>query len=171
MATTERMFLLNTKNCDPPGALAAPFHKIIDGSTPPLVTPVFRFIKGTAWWMYWLMNVPPNYDGGGFRCSWKGGTNNTSVGTLELEVGVKKLPDGSKLTDDLGLDTATRTTITDTPPATPQDKLNYSTTEDISHVNAGSPSPGDLVAIIAKRDITDGNTGELQLAELLMNEI
>jgi len=75
------------------------------------------------------------------------------------------------MTGDLGIDNATEVAITDTPPATPINKLNQSTTGVLSHANAGSPSAGDYLIIRASRDVaTDTNTGDLQLSEILALE-
>lgn len=155
-----------------PGSLYATLGSVVDASTPTITIPVWQFDPTTGWWAYILTEVPSNYKGGGFRVSWKGGTDNTSVGTLELEVGMKVISDASILTGDLGLDSAVRTGIIDTPPTTPQDKLNYSVTGDITHSDAGSPSIDDLVALIFYRDVaTDTNTGVMQVSKVLWKEI
>jgi hypothetical protein len=72
---------------------------------------------------------------------------------------------------DFQIDTATETPVTDTPPTTPQWKINYSTTNTMTHSNAGSPSAGDFIIIRATRDTaTDTNTGNLLLQSILVTE-
>jgi len=171
MATTDTMWVLSPQDSSPPATLFATLDTIADASTPVATILVLDFDASTAEFMDWFVSVPSNYDGGGFTISWKGGTDNTSTGTLELEVRIVNIGDATILTGDLGLDAATEATITDTPPATPQDKLNYSGTATLSHANAGSPSVGDRLGIRVKRDTaTDTNTGDLQLAEILILE-
>ena len=144
---------------------------IEDASTPTTFIPVLDFDATTQEYADWHVTCPSNYDGGGFTISWKGGTDNTSTGTFELEIRCINVADATILTGDLGIDGATATAITDTPPATPQDKLNYSTTGTMTHANAGSPSAGDYLIFRASRDVlTDTNTGDLQLAEILILE-
>lgn len=171
MATGDTIFVLDPMSNRPPGTLFATLDVIEDGSTPTIITPVLDFDPTTAEYAYWHGTIPAHYDGGGFTISWKGGTDNTSVGTFEIEIRMLPIADGDILTADLGLDGQTPVAITDTPPATPINKLNYSTTGTLSHANAGSPSAGDRVVIAAKRDTaTDTNTGDLQLAEILILE-
>ncbi len=171
MATTETIFVCTPENGSPPATLSATLDTIEDASTPVGVIHVLDFDATTAEFYDWFFTVPDNYGGGGFTISWKGGTDNTSVGTLELEVRMVVIADATILTGDLGLDAATEVAITDTPPATPINKMNQSTTGNLSHANAGSPSPGDRVGIRVKRDTaTDSNTGDLQLLEVLLLE-
>ena len=102
----------------------------------------------------------------------KGTDHASSVGTFEIELRCIVVADATDLTSDLLLDGGTKVAITDTPPATPTDKLNYSATQDLSHANAGSPSVGDYVIFRARRDVaTDTNLGDLMLAEILIIEI
>ncbi len=171
MATTDTIFVCDALNGAPLATLGATLDSIVDASTPNATLSVLDFDASTAEFYDWFFTVPSNYDGGGFTVSWKGGTDNTSVGTLELEIRMVVIADTTILTGDLGLDAATAVTITDTPPATPINKMNQSATGSLSHANAGSPSPGDRVGIRAKRDAaTDTNTGDLQLLEILFLE-
>lgn len=171
MASGNTMFVLEPAGMSPPATLFATQDTIADISTPAAAIPVLDFDPTTAEWAHWFVTVPSNYAGGGFTFSWKGGTDNTSVGTLELEVGMLVIADATILTGDLGADTATRTGVSDTPPATPINKLNYSATGTITHANAGSPAVGNRMMIVATRDVvTDTNTGDLQLAEILILE-
>lgn len=171
MASGNTIFILTPENSKPPATLYATLDTITDASTPNAVLTVLDFDPSTDEYADWFFTVPSNYSGGGFTVSWKGGTDNTSTGTLELEIRMVVIADATILTGDLGLDAATAVTITDTPPATPINKMNQSTTGTLSHANAGSPSAGDRVGIRVKRDTgTDTNTGDLQLLEVLFLE-
>ena len=171
MATTDTIFILTPAGSSPPATLFATLDTIADTSTPAATIQVLDFDTTTAEFMDWWVTCPSHYDGGGFTLSWKGGTDMDDVGTFELEVLMQVIADATILTGDLGLDTGTGATITDTPPTTPINKMNQSTTDTISHANAGSPSAGDLMAIRVKRDTaTDTNTGDLQLQEILILE-
>jgi len=165
------MWMLHPMSYSPPATIFATLDTVPDASTPNASIPVLDFDPTTAEWAHWFVTCPSHYDGGGFTISWKGGTDNTSVGTLELEFGMIVLADAVILTGDLGIDAATRTGISDTPPATPINKMNVSGTGVITDGNAGSPSPGDRMVIVATRDVaTDTNTGDLQLLEVLILE-
>ena len=171
MATTDTMFVLTPQSMVPPATLFATPDTIADTSTPVASIPVLDFDGTTAEFADWYVTVPSNYGGGGFTVSWKGGTDADDTGTLELEFLFNVVADATILTGDLGFDTGTPATVTDTPPTTPINKLNYSGTGTVSHANAGSPSVGDYMNIRVKRDTaTDTNAGDLQLAEILILE-
>lgn len=171
MATTNTIFVLRPQGSVPPSANFATLDTVAETSTPGSFFPVLDFDASTDEFIDWHLTIPSHYGGGGFTISWKGGTDNTSVGTLELEISMVVVADATIMTADQGLDTATPVTITDTPPTTPINKLNYSSTVELSHVNAGSPSVGNYVIVRAQRDTgTDTNTGDLQLAEILILE-
>jgi len=171
MASGDTIFILDPASSIAPTTGGATLDTVADTSTPPIVIPVIDFDGTTSEHRDWHVTCPSNYAGGGFTISWKGGTNNTSTGTLELEIRILKISDADILTNDLGIDGQTEASITDTPPATPANKLNYSTTATLSHANARSPAPGDRLVIRATRDTaTDTNTGDLQLAEILILE-
>ena len=171
MATTETLFVLTPLGSIPPSTDYATLDTILDASSPPTLFSVLDFDTTTQEHADWHVTVPSNYDGGGFDISMKSGTDNTSVGDFELEVRCIKVADAAIMTGDLGIDGATPAAVVDTPPATPINKLNYSAAVALSHANAGSPSPGDRLIIRASRDVaTDSNTGDLQLAEILITE-
>lgn len=171
MASGDTIFILEPGSASLPTTLFAVPAFVQDASTPNALIEVLRFDPTTAWWANWFFVCPSQYDGGGFTFEWQGGTDNTSTGTLEIELGIVKIADATILTGDLGLDASTRTGISDTPPATPQDKLNYSTTGTITHSNAGSPTEGDLLGFAVTRDVaTDTNSGFLQLAKIIIRE-
>ena len=169
MASGNTIFILEPIGSSPPATLFATPDTIADASTPAAAILVLDFDPSTAEWMYWFETVPGHYDGGGFTISFKGGTDNTSILDFTCVIRIVKLADAVILTGDLGLDSATGVTIVDTPPATPINKLNYSTTGVISHANAGSPAVGNRMGISLVRNAT-GNTGDLQLAEILLLE-
>lgn len=171
MATTNTIFILTPNNGSPTATLSAAKGTITDASTPAAIIDVLLFDTSTAEFYDWFFTVPSQYSGQGFTISWKGGTDNTSTGTFELEIRMVVLADAVILTGDLGLDSATAVAIVDTPPTTPINKMNQSVTGTLSHANAGSPVKGDLVGIRVKRDIdNDTNTGDLQLQEVLILE-
>jgi hypothetical protein len=171
MASTDTLFALTPLGSTPTASNPATLDFIQDASTPGTQTPVLDYDPTTQEHADWRVTVPSQYAGGGFTISWKGGTSNTSTGTLELEVRCITVADATILTSDLGIDGATAAPITDTPPATPQNRLNYSTTATLSHANVGSPSVGDELIIRASRDVaTDTNTGDLRLAKILILE-
>jgi len=172
MASGDLLMLCPPLAASPTVTLPAGLRFIADASTPNATIPVLTFADGTAAWANFFFTMPDVYDGGGLTISWKGGTDNTSTGTLELEVRAIVIADPTILTGDLGFDTATAAAITDTPPATPTDKLNYSTTGTLSHANAGSPTGGtSFMGIAITRDYTtDTNTGTMQVAEVVIKE-
>lgn len=171
MASGNTLFILSPQGSIPPSANYATLDTIADASTPTTFFPVLDFDTTTAEHADWHVTVPSQYAGGGFTVSWKGGTDNTSTGTLQIDVRCINVADATILTGDLGIDTATAVTLSDTPPATPINKLNYSATGTLSHANAGSPSAGDRLVIRASRNVaTDTNTGDLQLVEILILE-
>lgn len=171
MATTDTMWILTPTSMIPPATLFATLDTIADASTPAGTIPVLDFDTTTAEFADWYVTVPSHYDGGGFTISWKGGTDADDTGTFELEVLINVIADATILTGDLGFDTGTPAAVTDTPPTTPINKLNYTAAVTLSHSDAGSPSVGDYLNIRVKRDVdNDTNTGDLQLAEILILE-
>ena len=169
MASGNTIWVLEPEARKSPLTLFATPDTIADGSTPQAAILVLDFSPSTAKWMYWFETVPSHYAGGGFTISFKGGTDNTSILDFTCIIRIVKIADATILTGDLTLDSATGVTIVDTPPATPINKLNYSTTGVISHANAGSPAVGNRMGISFVRNAT-GNTGDLQLAEILILE-
>lgn len=171
MATTNTLFVLTPLGSVAPSANYATLDTIADASTPTTFFPVLDFDTTTAEHADWHVTVPSHYGGGGFTISWKGGTDLDNVGTLQIDVRCVNVTDATILTADLGLDTATAVLLSDTPPTTPINKMNYSAADTLSHANAGSPAVGDRLIIRASRNVaTDTNTGDLQLAEILVLE-
>ena len=169
------MFAFHAMDALPPTSNYATLGVVEDASTPAGITPVLIFADGaTELVADFIWHVPSNYADSGITLNWKGGTDNTSVGTLSLVAKVVKVADADVLTADQGRDDATGTSVamTDTPPATPQDKLNYSADSTaLTHAQIGSPSPGDVCFVRVYRDTSvDTNTGSLQLAELVGKE-
>ena len=151
MASTNTIFICNALNGAVPTTLAATPDVITDASTPTAQLDVLDFDTSAAEFYDWFFTIPDTYDGGGFTVSWKGGTDADDTGTFELEIRMVVIADATILTGDLGLDTATAVTITDTPPTTPINKMNQSATGALSHSNAGSPSQGDRIGIRCHR--------------------
>jgi hypothetical protein len=82
-----------------------------------------------------------------------------------------KLADLDVLTGDLGIDTKTAVSIQDTPPATPTNKLSYSTTGALAKASFGSAVAGDRIVIRCTRDVSAAtNTDDLQLVEIYVTE-
>jgi len=170
MATTDTLIILTPAMMSPPATLFATLDTIADTSTPAANTLVLDFDTTTAEWGHWFWTMPSHYGGGGLTISWKGGTDTDNTGTLILDMRSIVIADATILTGDLTMDGA-HTSISDTPPATPINKMNQSTTGTITHANAGSPSAGDRMGFSAVRDVaTDTNTGDLQLLEILILE-
>lgn len=172
MASGQTLFKLEPRQSQAPTTNYATHATVVDASTPGVVFPCLKFDTAANSHADWFVDVPSNYGGGGFRFSWKGGTDNSDVGVFEIEFRILKVADASIMTADLGVDTQTPVVVTDTPPATPINKLNYSGTADLSHANAGSPAVGDLLIIRATRDVSVGsnNTGALQLVKIYISE-
>jgi len=170
VASGDKIFILEPTGGTPTGTLFATQDTIADASTPTTTIAVLDFDATTSEHYDWGRTVPSHYDGGGFTVSWKGGTDDTSTGTFILETRMVVIADATILTGDLGVDAATAVSITDTPPTTPINKMNQSTTGALSHANAGSPAVGNRVIIRGTRDIADTNTGDLQLQEILILE-
>ena len=171
MASGDTIWVLEPADYTPPATLFATLDTISDGSTPVGVIQVLDFDTTTAEFADWFVTVPSHYGGGGFTISWKGGTDINDADNFELEIRMVVIADATILTGDLGLDAATAVALTDTPPATPINKMNVSATGALSHANAGSPAVGNRVGIRAKRDVAnDANGGDLQLLEILILE-
>ena len=170
MASGDHLFTLLPDASHPTGTLYATRDWIEDGATPSSLIPVLDFDTGNAEHAEWKVPLPAHYGGGAFTWRWKGGTDLADTGTFILALRIKPIADATILTGDLLVDNQTADTITDTPPATPINKLNYSIDGELSAANAGSPSAGDYVIIRASRDISDTNTGDLQLAAIEIEE-
>lgn len=172
MASGDTLFVLTPLDCTPPATLFATFDIIADTSTPALSIPVLDFDGATQEHMDWFVTIPSHYAGTtGFTFSFKYAPDGTAGGTTEFELRALHLDDLDILTGDLGVDTQTATTITDTAPATPINKLNYSTTGTMAKANFGSAVAGDRLVIRCSRDpATDTNTDDAQLAEILVTE-
>jgi hypothetical protein len=171
MASGNTMFILRARDALPSISDFATPDEVEEASTPAGITPVLDFDPGTAEHADFEWTVPSHYAGGGLTISAKMGTDNTSIGTLQLDIRVVKISDADVLTADQGRDAATAAAISDTPPATPQNKLNYSGQATLTHANIGSPSAGDKMIVRATRNVaTDTNTGDLQCAEIVATE-
>ena len=171
MATTDTIWVLTPASAVPPATLAATPDTITELSTPNATVRVLDFDGAADEHMDWFVTVPSHYGGGGFTISFKGGVDGTDVDIVEMEIRMKPIADGTDLSSDLGIDLLTAVAIQDTPPATPADKLNYSTTGTLTHANAGSPAVDAQMVIRGTRDISAAtNTDDLQLAEILIKE-
>lgn len=172
MASGDTLFKLKPYGSVPPPANSATLDWIPDGSTPSLHIPVLDFDGATDEHIDWIETIPSQYSGAtGFTFSYKYATDGADADLVEMEFRVLPLDDLDVLTGDLGLDLQTEVAIQDTPPATPTNKLSYSTTGALAKANFGSAVAGDLIAIRATRDISAAtNTDDLQLVEVLVTE-
>ena len=87
MASGDTLFILDPLSYSPPATLYATIDYVADASTPVANIPVLDFDPTTQEYAYWHVTMPANYSSGGLTFSWKGGTDNTSTGTLEIELG------------------------------------------------------------------------------------
>lgn len=170
MASGDSLFILHPAGSIPPSANFATLDAISDASTPNLIIPVLDFDGATDEHMDWIREMPSQYAGGGLTFRFKYAMSSTDGNIVEIEFRVLVIADQTVLTGDLGLDTQTAVAIQDDPDATAND-FNYSTTGNLSHANAGSPSVADFLAIRATRDISAAtNSDDLQLAAIYVSE-
>lgn len=172
MASGDTLFVLGPLGGSPPSTSYATFDTIADTSTPPLIIPVLDFDGAANEHMDWYLTVPSHYASTtGFTFSYKYATDGADADLVDMEFRVLILADLDILTGDLGIDTQTAVSIQDTPPATPTNKLSYSTTGALAKASMGTPSAGDRIVIRATRDISAAtNTDDLQLLEIYVIE-
>lgn len=172
MASGDTLFVLSAENSSPPSTTFATEDEILDASTPPMVIRVLDFGGASNESMDWFVTVPSHYAGTtGFTFSYKYATDGADADLVEMEFRALILDDLDVLTGDLGIDAQTAVAIQDTPPATPTDKLSYSTTGALAKADMGTPSPGDRMVIRATRDTAAAtNTDDLQLLEIYVIE-
>ncbi len=172
MASGDILFVLEPPGSTPTSTNFATRYWIPDASTPNMLIPVLRFDGAADEHADWFKTIPSHYSGvTGFTFSYKYATDGADADLVEMEFRVLRLDDLDVLTDDLGIDTQTEVAIQDTPPATPTDKLNYSSTGGLAKVDFGSAVASDRIVIRATRDISAAtNTDDLQLAEILVTE-
>ncbi len=152
MAANESLFVLVQENSRPTASAYARIGTIADASTPASIENVLLFAGATAdEHAEWEFEVPSNYAGGGFSFVLKYACTGTSTGAVQFELRMINLADGAVLTNDLGMDTATATDVTDTPGGT-ANVMNVCAAATVSHANAGSPAAGDRVRIRISRD-------------------
>jgi hypothetical protein len=172
MASGDTLFTLTPNNCTPPASSYATNDWIPDTSTPPLNIPVLDFDGAADEHMDWFVVIPAQYAGTtGFTFQYYYATDGADADLVELEFRVLKLADLDVLTGDLGIDTRTAVAIQDTPPATPTNKMSYSTTGALAKASFGSAVAGDYIVIRCTRDISAAtNTDDLQLAAVYVTE-
>lgn len=172
MASGDVLFELFPHGSLPPPSDYATQDEIVDASTPALIISVLDFDGAVNEHAYWFRTIPSQYSGvTGFTFSFKGATDGADADLIEMEFRVLFIDDLDVLTGDLGMDTQTEVAIQDTPPATPTNKMSYSTTGTLAKANFGSAVAGDYIAIRATRDISAAtNTDDFQLAEILVTE-
>lgn len=163
MAQNDLIFEANSWDSFPVSANAATPDKVYDASTPNIPTPVMRFDGTTNEHRFFIFQIPPQYDGGGFDIDVKYAQEGTSATGFEFEVRMKQIADLDDLNADLGFDTQTAAVITDTPSTTSLE-FNYSAQATLTHGNAGSPTNGQWMGVLVTRDAANdanGNDGLL----------
>jgi hypothetical protein len=172
MASGDTLFVLLPQGSVPTPSNYATLDYIADASTPALSIPVLDFDGATDEHAEWYVTIPSHYsETTGFTFSYKYATDGSDADLVEIEFRVLHLDDLDVLTGDLGIDTQTAVAIQDTPPATPTNKLSYSTTGTLAKANFGSAAPDDYIVIRATRDVSAAtNTDDLQLVEVLVTE-
>jgi hypothetical protein len=129
MASGDLLFVLKPHGSIPTPTAYATLDTIADTSTPALTIPVLDFDGAADEHAEWYEVIPSQYAGTtGFTFQYYYATDGADADLVDLEFRVLKLADLDVLTGDLGIDTQTAVSIQDTPPATPTNKLSYSTT-------------------------------------------
>ena len=171
MATTDTIFPLSAQGNVPTDTVYATLDTITDAAAagPKSITVVLRFDGATTQYAEWRQQVPSHYDGGGFTWSYKGGTDGTATAAVQMDLAIKKIADGTALDSDLNMDGQTVAAVDDAQPAT-DFSLEYSSTQTLSHANAGSPAVGDYVIIRLSRDTADSNTDDMLISKVLILE-
>ena len=170
MASGETLFELQPQDSAGPSTNFATQDTVLDASSPPVLIPVLDYDGGADEHTDFKVQVPSHYDGGGFTFSYKYAMDGTDGSAVEMEFRSLKIADTTVITGDLGMDTQTAAVLADDPSVTAND-FNYTGTVNLSHANAGSPSPGDYLCIRATRDFDHAaNTDDAQVASFLVTE-
>lgn len=171
MASGDTLFILLPHGSVPTPSNAATLDTVADASTPALTIPVLDFDGATNEHAEWYVIIPDHYsEATGFTFQYYYAMDGTDGSQIEMEFRALHIDDQTVLTGDLGIDTQTATTITDTPDATAND-FNYSTTGTMAKANFSSAQPGDYLVIRATRDESvANNTDDLQLAAIYVTE-
>ena len=172
MASGDHLFTLLAHGSVPPSSSYATQDVVADASTPPLLIPVLDFDGAADEHADWYVVIPSQYASTtGFTFQYYYATDGADADLVDLEFRVLKIADLDVLTGDLGIDTQTAVSIQDTPPATPTNKLSYSTTGALAKASFGSAVAGDLIVIRCTRDISAAtNTDDLQLVAVYVTE-
>jgi hypothetical protein len=116
------------------------------------------------------LNWPSHYDGGVVNVVVWYSTDGTSVGAVRFQVSFEVVQDNDD-TDAGGQDFGTATNIDDTPATATANFINETAAGAISHVNCGSPSPGDACRFKIERDFDIAtNTDDVQLLQVVITE-
>jgi len=168
MAAGDILWVLTPLNALQPLANAATPDMITDGSTPAVKIPVLDFDPTVKEFAHWHVTVPSYYTDLGYDWSWKGATDNTSTGSLALILRTLVLTDAIVLTSDLGIEFQSGVARSMSPPAPAINKLKTTTVGTVFFDHG--VAAGDRVIISVERDLSDTNTGDLQLAEVVIQE-
>jgi hypothetical protein len=170
MASGETLFVLTPEGWTPPDANPAQFDSNIDASTPATYFSGLDFDGAADEHADWHLIMPAHYADGGLTFQYSYKTTGTDGNIIEFEFRCVTLASGTDLTTDLGIDTATEVAIQHDP-AAGSNLIYYSTTGNLSHANAGSPSPGDQIIIRATRDTSAvSNTDDAMLLSIYVTE-
>ena len=173
MASGDSLFMLTPQSGQPPSANFATLDTVSDASTPNIVFLVADFDGGgTNESLDWVVNLPSQYsETTGLSFSVEYASDGTAAGTVEWEIRALDIADLDILTADLGIDTQTATTITDTLPGTPINKFNVTAFEAMAKANFGSAAPPTKLLIRVTRDtVTDTSTDDAQLLTVFVKE-
>ena len=174
MAENDTMFTLYAQDGLPPVTSPATPDVIVvtSDATVDGIVPVLLFDGAALEHMDWMRQVPSNYSGRGFDVQIKYAIAATGTNQLRWEVRMLKITDTEVITSE-NIDGQTEVAILDSPPSTPQDKLNYTTATLLTHAFASSPAVGDFLRIRVTRDPVSGddtNTDDAQLVGVLVTE-
>lgn len=135
----------------PPTTVPATLDFIADGSTVVGQVPVLDF-DGSAQdeSADWLWMMPSHYGGGGLTLEVHYAMDGVDGDDVQFEVRTVKTVAGDAIGSE-NLGGATGTDITDTPNGT-ADVVDVCPTGAITHANAGSPAPGDIMRTRLTRD-------------------
>ena len=173
MASGDTLFILTPQGGHPPSANFATLDTVSDASTPNIVFLVADFDGGgTNESMDFVVNLPSQYsETTGLSFSIEYASDGTAAGTVEWEIRALEIADLDILTGDLGIDTQTATTITDTLPGTPINKFNITAFGTMAKANFSSAAAGAKLLIRITRDTaTDTSTDDAQLLTIFVKE-
>ncbi len=172
MASGDALFQLFPHGGTPPIANYATNDYIIEASTPGMEIPSLDFDGAVNEHNDWCVIIPSWYSGvTGFTFQYYYATDGADPDLVEMQFRVLYVADLDVLTGDLGMDTQTAVAIQDTPPASPTNKMSYSTTGTLAKAEFGSAGAGAYIIIRSTRNIAAAtNTDDFQLLAVYVTE-